>query len=116
MLILVKKFLKYTAGEIAAAVGLKNTTTADTLCDEKNPVIMKGMEFPLPVIDEAIEPKSQKMTKIKWHLLFKNLLKKTQHSNIRLTMKQVKLLSAGMGELHLDVLVDRMRREFNVEC
>ena len=102
-------------GDIAAAVGLKNTTTGDTLCDEKNPVIMKGMEFPLPVIDEAIEPKS-KNDQDKMALALQKLAEEDPTFKYKTDHETGQTVISGMGELHLDVLVDRMRREFNVEC
>jgi len=102
-------------GEIAAAVGLKNTTTADTLCDEKNPVVMKGMEFPLPVIDEAIEPKS-KNDQDKMALALQKLAEEDPTFKYKTDHETGQTVISGMGELHLDVLVERMRREFNVDC
>jgi len=102
-------------GEIAAAVGLKNTTTADTLCDEKNPVVMKGMEFPLPVIDEAIEPKS-KNDQDKMALALQKLAEEDPTFKYKTDHETGQTVISGMGELHLEVLVERMRREFNVDC
>ena len=110
-----KEISEVYCGEIAAAVGLKNTTTADTLCDEKNPVIMKGMEFPLPVIDEAIEPKS-KNDQDKMALALQKLAEEDPTFKYKTDHETGQTVISGMGELHLDVLVDRMRREFNVEC
>ncbi len=102
-------------GEIAAAVGLKNTTTADTLCDEKNAVIMKGMEFPLPVIDEAIEPKS-KADQEKMAIALQKLAEEDPTFKYKTDVETGQTIISGMGELHLDILVDRMKREFNVEA
>ena len=102
-------------GEIAAAVGLKNTGTADTLCDEKNPVIMKGMSFPEPVIDLAIEPKS-KNDQDKMALALQKLAEEDPTFKQRTDHETGQTVISGMGELHLDVLVERMRREFNVDC
>ena len=110
-----KEIQEVYCGEIAAAVGLKNTTTADTLCDEKNPVIMKGMEFPLPVIDMAIEPKS-KADQEKMSLALQKLAKEDPSFRAKTDHETGQTIIAGMGELHLDVLVDRMRREFGVEA
>ena len=110
-----KEISEVYCGEISAAVGLKNTTTADTLCDEKNPVIMKGMEFPLPVIDEAIEPKS-KNDQDKMALALQKLAEEDPTFKYKTDHETGQTVISGMGELHLDVLVDRMRREFNVEC
>ena len=103
------------AGDIAAAVGLKDTGTGDTLTDEKNKVILESMEFPEPVIHLSVEPKSKgdqdKMT---------NALVKLQEEDPTFTARTDKetgqVIIGGMGELHLDVLVDRMKREFKVEC
>ena len=102
------------AGEIAAAVGLKNTTTADTLCDEKKPCIMKGMEFPEPVIDIAIEPKS-KGDQDKMAIAIQKLVEEDPTLRVKTDSETGQTILSGMGELHLDVIVDRMRREFNVE-
>ena len=110
-----KEITEVYCGEIAAAVGLKNTTTADTLCDEKNAVIMKGMEFPLPVIDEAIEPKS-KADQEKMAIALQKLAEEDQTFKYKTDAETVQTIISGMGELHLDILVDRMRREFNVEA
>ena len=110
-----KEITDVYCGEIAAAVGLKNTTTADTLCDEKNAVIMKGMEFPLPVIDEAIEPKS-KADQEKLGIALQKLAEEDPTFKYKTDIETGQTIISGMGELHLDVLVDRMRREFNVEA
>uniref|UniRef100_UPI003FED8C33 elongation factor G n=1 Tax=Candidatus Ventrenecus sp. TaxID=3085654 RepID=UPI003FED8C33 len=110
-----KEITEVYCGEIAAAVGLKNTTTADTLCDEKNAVIMKGMEFPLPVIDEAIEPKS-KADQEKMAIALQKLAEEDPTFKYKTDAETGQTIISGMGELHLDVLVDRMKREFNVEA
>ena len=110
-----KEITEVYAGEIAAAVGLKNTTTADTLCDEKNPCIMKGMEFPAPVIDIAIEPKS-KNDQDKMALAIQKLVEEDPTLRVKTDVETGQTVLSGMGELHLDIIVDRMRREFNVEC
>ena len=110
-----KEIQEVYCGEIAAAVGLKNTTTADTLCDEKNPVIMKGMEFPLPVIDMAIEPKS-KADQDKMGLALQKLAEGDPTFKYKTDVETGQTVISGMGELHLDVQVDRMRREFGVEA
>ncbi len=102
-------------GEIAAAVGLKNTATADTLCSEKNPVVMKGMEFPEPVIDLAIEPKS-KDDQDRMALALQRLAEEDPTFRTRTDHETGQTVISGMGELHLDVLVDRMKREFKVEA
>ena len=110
-----KEITEVYAGEIAAAVGLKNTTTADTLCDEKSPVVMKGMEFPEPVIDIAIEPKS-KNDQDKMAIAIQKLVEEDPTLRVKTDAETGQTVLSGMGELHLDVIVDRMKREFNVEC
>ena len=110
-----KEITEVYAGEIAAAVGLKNTTTADTLCDEKNPCIMKGMEFPAPVIDIAIEPKS-KNDQDKMAIAIQKLVEEDPTLRVKTDTETGQTVLSGMGELHLDIIVDRMSREFNVEC
>ena len=110
-----KEITDVYAGEIAAAVGLKNTTTADTLCDEKNSCIMKGMEFPDPVIDIAIEPKS-KNDQDKMALAVQKLVEEDPTLRVKTDHETGQTVLSGMGELHLDIIIDRMRREFNVEC
>lgn len=110
-----KEITEVYAGEIAAAVGLKNTTTADTLCDEKNACIMKGMEFPDPVIDIAIEPKS-KNDQDKMALALQKLVEEDPTLRVKTDHETGQTVLSGMGELHLDVIIDRMKREFNVEC
>ena len=110
-----KEITEVYAGEIAAAVGLKNTTTADTLCDEKNPCIMKGMEFPEPVIDIAIEAKS-KNDQDKMALAIQKLVEEDPTLRVKTDVETGQTVLSGMGELHLDIIVDRLKREFNVEC
>ena len=109
-----KEITEVYCGEIAAAVGLKSTTTADTLCDEKNPVIMKGMEFPLPVIDEAIEPKS-KADVDKMGIALQKLAEEDPTFKYSTDFETGQTVISGMGELHLEVLVRRMKDEFNVD-
>ena len=101
-------------GEIAALVGLKDTTTADTLCDEKNPVIMNGMEFPLPVIDIAVEPKTKGDLE-KMAIALQKLSEEDPTFKYKTDPETGQTVISGMGELHLDVYVERMRREFNVD-
>ncbi|MBR1416704.1 MAG: elongation factor G [Bacilli bacterium] len=109
-----KEISEVYTGEIAALVGLKDTTTADTLCEEKSPVVMNGMEFPAPVIDIAVEPKTkgdlEKMA---------NALQKLSEEDPTFRYKTDpetgQTVISGMGELHLDVYVERMRREFSVD-
>ena len=103
------------AGEIGAAVGLKNTTTADTLCDEKKPVIMKGMEFPEPVITQAVEPKT-KADQEKMGIALQKLAEEDPTFRMHTDPETGQTTISGMGELHLDIIVDRMRREFGVEA
>ena len=102
-------------GDIAAAVGFKDTTTGDTLCDEKKPVIMQGMEFPEPVISEAIEPKS-KADQDKMALALQKLAEEDPTFRASTNHETGQTIIAGMGELHLDIIVDRMKREFGVEA
>ena len=110
-----KEITEVWTGEIAALVGLKNTTTADTLCDEKNPVIMNGMEFPEPVIDEAIEPKS-KADQDKLGIALQKLAEEDPTFKYRTDPETGQTVISGMGELHLEVLVRRMKDEFNVDA
>jgi len=102
-------------GDIAAAVGLKNTTTGDTLCDEKKPVILESMEFPEPVIELAVEPKS-KADQDKMGIALQKLAEEDPTFRVHTDHETGQTVIAGMGELHLDVLVDRMKREFAVEA
>ena len=110
-----KEITEVYTGEIAAAVGLKNTTTADTLCDEKNPVIMKGMEFPLPVIDEAIEPKT-KADQDKMGGALQKLAEEDPTFRYKTDHETGQTVISGMGELHLEVIVRRLKDEFGVEA
>jgi len=102
-------------GDIAAAVGLKNTTTGDTLCDEKKPVILESMVFPEPVIQLAVEPKS-KADQEKMGIALQKLAEEDPTFKVHTDHETGQTVIAGMGELHLDVLVDRMKREFDVEA
>jgi len=103
------------AGDIAAAVGLKDTTTGDTLCDEKNPVILESMEFPEPVIHVAIEPKT-KADQDKMAAALQKLQEEDPTFRAHTDPETGQTIIAGMGDLHLDIIVDRMRREFKVEA
>ena len=103
------------AGDIAAAVGLKNTTTGDTLCDEKKACILEKMEFPEPVIQLAVEPKS-KADQEKMSTALQKLAEEDPTFRASTDQETGQTIIAGMGELHLDIIVDRMRREFNVEA
>ncbi len=102
-------------GDIAAAVGLKNTTTGDTLCDEKKPIILESLVVPDPVIQLAVEPKS-KADQDKMGLALQKLAEEDPTFKVHTDHETGQTVIAGMGELHLEVLVDRMRREFNVEA
>lgn len=103
------------SGDIAAAVGLKDTTTGDTLCDEKDAVILESIEFPDPVIEVAVEPKS-KADQDKMGVALQKLAEEDPSFRVTTNAETGETVIAGMGELHLDVLVDRMRREFKVEA
>ena len=103
------------AGDIAAAVGLKNTTTGDTLCDEKAPVILESMEFPDPVIRVAIEPKT-KAGQEKMGIALQKLAEEDPTFKCYTDEETGQTIIAGMGELHLEIIVDRMLREFKVEA
>ena len=103
------------AGDIAAAVGFKNTTTGDTLCDEKNPCILESMEFPEPVIELTVEPKS-KADQDKMGIALQKLAEEDPTFRATTNHETGQTIIAGMGELHLDIIVDRMKREFGVEA
>ena len=103
------------AGDIGAIVGLKNTTTADTLCDEKHVCIMKGMEFPAPVITQALEPKS-KADQDKMAIALAKLAEEDPTFRWSTDAETGQTVISGMGELHLDIQVDRLKREFGVEA
>jgi len=103
------------AGDIAAAIGLKNTTTGDTLCDEKNPVILESMEFPDPVIRVAIEPKT-KAGQEKMGIALAKLAEEDPTFKAYTDEETGQTIIAGMGELHLEIIVDRLLREFKVEA
>ncbi|QOR66765.1 elongation factor G [Cytobacillus suaedae] len=106
---------KVYAGDIAAAVGLKDTTTGDTLCDDKNPVILESMNFPEPVIQLSVEPKS-KADQDKMGTALQKLSEEDPTFRAHTDPETGQTIIAGMGELHLDIIVDRMRREFKVEA
>ena len=106
---------KVFAGDIAAAVGLKDVTTGDTLCDENHPVILESMEFPEPVIDIAIEPKD-KAAQEKMGIALAKLAEEDPTFKAYTNQETGQTIIAGMGELHLDIIVDRLKREFKVEC
>ncbi len=103
------------AGEIAAAVGLKNTKTSHTLCDEQHPIVLEQIQFPEPVISMRIEPKT-KADQEKMGIALKKLSDEDPTFKVTTDQETLETLIAGMGELHLEILVDRMKREFNVEA
>ena len=103
------------AGEIGAVIGLKNTTTGDTLCDEDKPIILEAMEFPEPVINVAIEPKT-KAAQEKMGIALAKLAEEDPTFKTWTDTETGQTIIAGMGELHLDIIVDRLTREFKVEC
>ncbi len=103
------------AGDIVACVGLKNTTTGDTLCDEKHPIVLESIEFAAPVIDVAVEPKT-KAEQEKMSVGLAKLAEEDPTFQVRTDHETGQTIIAGMGELHLEIIVDRLRREFKVEC
>ncbi|WP_182187665.1 elongation factor G [Pectinatus frisingensis] len=103
------------SGDIAAAVGLKDTTTGDTLCDEKNPIVLESMEFPDPVISVAVEPKT-KADQEKMGIALQKLAEEDPTFRVATDQETGQTIISGMGELHLEIIVDRMLREFKVEC
>ena len=103
------------AGDIAAAVGLKDTTTGDTLCDADKPIVLERMEFPEPVISVAVEPKS-KVDQEKMGVALGKLAQEDPSFRVKSDPETGQTIISGMGELHLDIIVDRMRREFSVEA
>ena len=103
------------AGDIAAAVGLKDTGTGDTLCDEKAPVILESMVFPEPVISVAIEPKT-KADQEKMGIALGKLAEEDPTFRVRTDPESSQTIISGMGELHLEIIVDRLKREFHVDC
>jgi len=106
---------KVYAGDIAAAVGLKDVTTGNTLCDPAHPIILESMEFPEPVIDIAIEPKD-KANQEKMGIALAKLAEEDPTFKTYTNQETGQTIIAGMGELHLDIIVDRLKREFKVEC
>ena len=110
-----KKSIRFYAGDIAAAIGLKNTTTGDTLCDADNEVILEKMEFPEPVISVAIEPKT-KASQEKMSVALQKLAEEDPTFKTYTNTETGQTIIAGMGELHLEIIVDRLLREFKVEA
>ena len=103
------------AGDIAAAIGLKDTRTGDTLCTEDNPIILEAMKFPTPVIDVAIEPKT-KADQDKLAIALQKLAEEDPTFRVRSDAETRQTIISGMGELHLEIIVDRMMREFKVDA
>ena len=103
------------SGDIAAAVGLKDTTTGDTLCDEDHPIVLESMEFPDPVISVAVEPKT-KNDQEKMGVALQKLAEEDPTFRVRTDQETGQTIISGMGELHLEIIVDRMLREFKVDC
>ncbi|MCQ2482246.1 MAG: elongation factor G [Clostridia bacterium] len=110
-----KEITEVYSGDIAAAVGLKDTTTGDTLCDENHPIILESMEFPEPVIEVAIEPKSR-ASQEKMIVALQKLAEEDPTFKTYTNQETGQTIIAGMGELHLDIIVDRLFREFKVEA
>ena len=103
------------SGDIAAAVGLKDTTTGDTLCDDSKPIVLESMEFPDPVISVAVEPKT-KNDQEKMGIALQKLAEEDPTFRVRTDQETGQTIISGMGELHLEIIVDRMLREFKVDC
>ena len=110
-----KEIKEVLAGDIAAAVGLKEVTSGDTLCDVDAPIILERMEFPEPVISQAVEPKT-KADQEKMGIALNRLAQEDPSFKVRTDEESGQTIISGMGELHLEILVDRMRREFNVDA
>jgi elongation factor G len=110
-----KEIKEVRAGDIAAAVGLKDVTTGDTLCDLKQPITLERMEFPEPVISVAVEPKT-KPDQEKMGIALQKLAKEDPSFRVHTDEESSQTIISGMGELHLDIIVDRMKREFSVEA
>ena len=110
-----KEIEKVYSGDIAAAVGLKDTTTGDTLCDEAHPIILESMEFPDPVISVAVEP-ATKNDQEKMGVALQKLAEEDPTFRVRTDQETGQCIISGMGELHLQIIVDRMLREFKVDC
>ena len=103
------------AGDIAAAVGLKDVTTGDTLCDPSKIITLEKMEFPEPVIAVAVEPKT-KADQEKMGIALQKLAQEDPSFRVKTDEESGQTIISGMGELHLEIIVDRMKREFNVEA
>src|SRR5579863_7651333 len=103
------------AGDIAAAVGLKTVSTGDTICDEKDPIILESIDFPAPVISVAVEPKT-KADQEKMGVALGKLAQEDPTFKVHTDEETGQTIISGMGELHLEIIVDRMKREFSVEA
>ncbi|MCG8411314.1 MAG: elongation factor G [Bacteroidales bacterium] len=103
------------AGDICAAVGFKDLRTGDTICDEKNQIVLESMDFPTPVIGIAVEPKTQKDLD-KLNIALQKLAEEDPTFTVKVDEDSAQTVISGMGELHLDILIDRLKREFKVEC
>ncbi|WWP01960.1 MAG: elongation factor G [Candidatus Dasytiphilus stammeri] len=103
------------AGDIAAVIGLKEVSTGDTLCDINNPIILESMKFPEPVISVAVEPK-KKADQEKMNSVLIKLAKEDPSFHVKMDEEMGQTIIAGMGELHLEIIIDRMNREFNIQC
>jgi len=110
-----KEIEKVYSGDIAAAVGLKDTTTGDTLCDEEHPIILESMEFPDPVISVAVEPET-KNDQEKMGVALQKLAEEDPTFRVHTDAETGQTIISGMGELHLQIIIDRMQREFHVAC
>ncbi|MFO6424815.1 elongation factor G [Motilimonas sp. KMU-193] len=110
-----KELKEIRAGDIAAAIGLKDVTTGDTLCDMDNKVVLERMEFPEPVIQIAVEPRT-KADQEKMAIALQKLAAEDPSFRVETDAESAQTLISGMGELHLDIIVDRMKREFSVDC
>ncbi|PTB84072.1 elongation factor G, partial [Pseudidiomarina aestuarii] len=110
-----KEIKEILAGDIAAAIGLKDVTTGDTLCDLNNVITLERMEFPEPVISVAVEPKT-KADQEKMGIALGKLAAEDPSFRVKTDEESGQTIISGMGELHLDIIVDRMKREFKVEC
>ncbi len=115
MLTAVARLDKVYSGDIAAAVGFKLTTTGDTICDEQHPVILESMEFPEP-LSSLLSSLRQRMIRVRWVRLLLNLAEEDPTFRAHTDQETGQTIIAGMGELHLEVIVDRLLREFNVEA
>lgn len=110
-----KEIERVYSGDIAAAVGLKDTTTGDTLCDEEHPIVLESMEFPDPVISVAVEP-ATKNDQQKMGVALQKLAEEDPTFRVRTDEETGQTIISGMGELHLQIIIDRMLREFHVDC